>query len=248
MEQQEAPFFSAPHDRSFFQMINFYIAIGVVIFGLWTGEIFLATLGFVVGAVYWFTTPRYYHILADRLVVMYGQPRILVIPFDAIFDVNIVRVPLTSGIFVRRVSKAGVIIRPRDMEGFVGQLWMALNAAGAPPRRTCWRSSPRRSTCPKQPTTIPRTGRALRPRTTFAPSTVRTNRTALPQAADAAGPGRHGGRHPWQTPSTSGSVFRPFTPATPMPCAALCWRLRRSATTRSGWATTSSTASTSSIR
>ncbi|MDE2900844.1 MAG: hypothetical protein OXN15_07480 [Chloroflexota bacterium] len=132
MEQQEAPVFSAPHDRSFFQMINFYIAIGVVIFGLWTGELFLATLGFVVGAVYWFTTPRYYHILGDRLVVMYGQPRILAIPFDAIFDVNIVRVPLTSGIFVRRVNKAGVIIRPRDMEGFVSQLWMALNAAGAP--------------------------------------------------------------------------------------------------------------------
>ena len=113
-------------------MINFYIAIGVVIFGLWTGELFLATLGFVVGAVYWFTTPRYYHILADRLVVMYGQPRNLVVPFEAIFDVNIVRVPLTSGIFVRRLNKAGVIIRPRDMEGFVSQLWMALNAAGAP--------------------------------------------------------------------------------------------------------------------
>ena len=132
MEQQEAPFFSAPHDRSFFQMINFYIAIGVVIFGLWTWEFFLASLGIVVGAVYWFTTPRYYHILADRLVVMYGQPRNLAITFDAIFDVNIVRVPLTSGVFVRRVNKAGVIIRPRDMEGFVGQLWMALNAAGAP--------------------------------------------------------------------------------------------------------------------
>ncbi len=130
--QQDMPAFSAPHDRSFFQMINFYIAIGVVIFGLWTGELFLAALGLVVGLVYWFTTPRYYHVMSDRLVVMYGQPRTLVVPFDAIFDVNIVRVPLTSGIFIRRVNKPGVIIRPRDMEGFVGQLWTALSVAGAP--------------------------------------------------------------------------------------------------------------------
>ncbi len=132
MQEQDMPVFSAPHDRSFFQMINFYIAIGVVIFGLWTGEVFLAGLGLVVGLVYWFTTPRHYHVMADRLVVMYGQPRILAVPFEAIFDVNIVRVPLTSGIFIRRVNKAGVIIRPKDMEGFVGQLWTALSVAGAP--------------------------------------------------------------------------------------------------------------------
>jgi hypothetical protein len=113
-------------------VINFYIAIGVVIFGVWTGEIFLATLGLLVGLIYWFTTPRFYYILSDRLVVMYGQPRTLVVPFESIFDVNIVRVPLTAGIFVRRVNKAGVIIRPREMEGFVGQLWTAMSAAGAP--------------------------------------------------------------------------------------------------------------------
>lgn len=132
MQEQDMPVYSAPHDRSFFQMINFYIAIGVVIFGLWTGEFFLAALGLAVGVVYWFTTPRFYHVMSDSLVVVYGQPRILVVPFEAIFDVNIVRVPLTSGIFVRRVNKPGVIIRPRDMEGFVGQLWTALSAAGAP--------------------------------------------------------------------------------------------------------------------
>ena len=126
------PVHSAPHDRSFFQVINFYIAIGVVIFGLWTGELFLAALGFIVGAVYWFTTPRHYYILDDRLVVLYGQPRTLVVPFESIFDVNVVSVPLTSGIFVRRVNKAGIIIRPRDMQGFFGQLWTALSAAGAP--------------------------------------------------------------------------------------------------------------------
>ena len=130
--QQEMPVHGAPHDRSFFQVINFYIAIGVVIFGVWTGEIFLATLGLLVGLIYWFTTPRFYYILSDRLVVMYGQPRTLVVPFESIFDVNIVRVPLTAGIFVRRVNKAGVIIRPREMEGFVGQLWTAMSAAGAP--------------------------------------------------------------------------------------------------------------------
>ena len=130
--QQETPVHGAPHDRSFFQVINFYIAIGVVIFGVWTGEIFLATLGLLVGLIYWFTTPRFYYILSDRLVVMYGQPRTLVVPFESIFDVNIVRVPLTAGIFVRRVNKAGVIIRPREMEGFVGQLWTAMSAAGAP--------------------------------------------------------------------------------------------------------------------
>ena len=132
MQQQDGPVFGAPHDRSFFQVINFYIAIGVVIFGLWTGEMFLAALGFAVGAIYWFTTPRHYYVMPDSLVVMYGQPRTLVVPFEAIFDANIVRVPLTSGIFVRRVNKAGVIIRPRDLEGFMGQLWSALNAAGAP--------------------------------------------------------------------------------------------------------------------
>ena len=136
MQQQQAPVFSAPHDRSFFQVINFYIAIGVVIFGIIYQEPFLATLGFIVGAIYWFTTPRYYHVMPNSLIVMYGQPRMLAVPFEAIYDVNIVRVPLTSGIFVRRMNKAGVIIRPRDMEGFIGQLWSAMNAAGAPAAQT----------------------------------------------------------------------------------------------------------------
>lgn len=126
------PVHGAPHDRSFFQVINFYIAIGVVIFGVWTGELFLAALGLAVGLVYWFTTPRHYYIMEDRLVVMYGQPRVMTVPFESVFDVNVVSVPLASGIFVRRVNRSGVIIRPREMQDFFGQLWTALSAAGAP--------------------------------------------------------------------------------------------------------------------
>ena len=126
------PVHSAPHDRSFFQMINFYIAIGVVIFGVWQLEYFLALLGLGVGIIYWFTTPRNYFILSDRLVVLYGQPRMLAVSFDSVLDVNVVRVPLTTGIFIRRVNRPGVIIRPKEMETFVDQLWSALEAYGAP--------------------------------------------------------------------------------------------------------------------
>lgn len=142
MQGQDTVNHSAPHDRSFFQMVNFYVAIGVLIFGLITGEYFVALLGLVVGIVYWFTTPRHYVVTSDSLVVIYGSPRVLVVPFSMIFDVNIVRVPLTSGIFVRRVNRPGVIIRPRDMEGFVGQLWTALSAAGAPAVQNMLAQSP----------------------------------------------------------------------------------------------------------
>ena len=120
--QEEQPLYSAQHARSFFQRINMAIVAGVVVFGILSGTFILVLLGIAIGLLYWFTTGQQYHVYADRLVITYGRPRILIIPFDSVRDISIIKVPLSAGVFVRRANRPGVIIRPRGMEEFVGIL------------------------------------------------------------------------------------------------------------------------------
>ena len=120
--QEEQPIYSAQHARSFFQRINMAIVAAVVVFGILSVNFILVLLGIAIGLLYWFTTGQQYHVYADRLVITYGRPRILIIPFDSVQDVSIVKVPLSAGVFVRRTNRPGVIIRPRGMEEFVGIL------------------------------------------------------------------------------------------------------------------------------
>lgn len=129
--QEEQPVYSVRHDRSFFQRINMAIAAGVVVFGVF-GNFILVLMGITIGVLYWFTTAQQYHIYGDRLVITYGRPRILVIPLDSVRDVSIVKVPLSSGVFIRRVNRSGVIIRPQGMEEFVTRLWEAVQKNGGP--------------------------------------------------------------------------------------------------------------------
>ena len=129
--EQEQPLYSAQHSRSFFQRINVAIAAAVVVLGIF-GNFYLVLMGVGIGGLYWFTTAQKYQVYPDRLVIHYGRPRILEIPFETIRDANIVKVPLSAGVFIRRVGRPGVIIRPRGMDEFVDRLWEAIRANGGP--------------------------------------------------------------------------------------------------------------------
>lgn len=131
--QNEQPIYSTPHSRSFFQRINMAISVVVIVLGAFSIQQnpFLMFLGLGIGGLYWFTTPNQYFIYADRLVIHYGKPRILEVPFDTIRDASLVKMPF-SGVFIRRVSRSGVFSRPKNIEEFLDVLWDAIQKNGGP--------------------------------------------------------------------------------------------------------------------
>lgn len=130
--QNEQPVYSSQHSRSFFQRINVAIAAAVIVVAIIGFQPILLFLGVGIGGLYWFTTAQRYHIYPDKLVIHYGRPRILEIPFSVIRDAAIVKIPLSAGVFIRRAGRPGVIIRPRNMEEFVDHLWDAIQKNGGP--------------------------------------------------------------------------------------------------------------------
>ena len=129
----EQPIYSSPHSRSFFQRINMAISVVVIVLGAFSIQQnpFLIFLGLAIGGMYWFTTPNQYHIYADKLVIHYGKPRIVVIPFNMIRDASPVKMPF-SGVYIRRVGKSGVFSRPKNHEEFLDYLWDAIQKNGGP--------------------------------------------------------------------------------------------------------------------
>ena len=129
----EQPIYSTNHSRSIFQRINMAISVVVIVLGAFSIQQnpFLIFLGLGIGGLYWFTTPNRYLVYANRLVIHYGKPRILEIPFEKIRDVSPVKMPF-SGVFIRRVSRSGVFCRPKITEEFLEILWDAIKKNGGP--------------------------------------------------------------------------------------------------------------------
>jgi hypothetical protein len=129
----EQPIYSTSHSRSLFQRINMAISVVVIVLGAFSiqGNPFLIFLGLGIGGLYWFTTPNQYFIYADKLIIHYGKPRIVEVPFDKIRDATMVKMPF-SGVFIRRVGKSGVFSRPKNIEEFLDALWDAIQKNGGP--------------------------------------------------------------------------------------------------------------------
>ena len=131
--ENEQPIYSTSHSRSLFQRINMAISVVVIVLGAFSFQEnpFLLFLGLGIGGLYWYTTPNQYFIYVDKLIIHYGKPRILEIPFETIRDASLVKMPF-SGVFIRRVSRSGVFSRPKNTEEFLETLWDAIQKNGGP--------------------------------------------------------------------------------------------------------------------
>ena len=88
----------------------------------------LLFVGLAVAAFSWLTTPRSYIVFNDRLVIMYGQPRIKVIPFSGVEQAEVLTLPFGERVRVWLKRQRPIILQPRDSQLFNGKLTEALSS------------------------------------------------------------------------------------------------------------------------
>ena len=75
-------------------------------------------LGVAATAYSWFTQAKQYLIYQNALVVVYGRPRLKVIPFPEISHVEILVIPMGNRLRVRMVSGKRLVVSVRDVDEF----------------------------------------------------------------------------------------------------------------------------------
>ena len=111
--------------------LTLYLAMAVSVFGLMTlargdgGT--LLVVGLAVLAYTWFTTPKQYLIYTDALVIVYGRPRVRVIPFSQLSHVERLSLPIGDRLRIRLVSGRRIMLSTRDIDTFHDRLDEALD-------------------------------------------------------------------------------------------------------------------------
>ena len=109
--------------------INFTLvfALGVAVFGLITlpGGLLLTIAGLAVATLNWLTNPRQYLVYRDALVIVYGRPRVGVIPFTEIDHLDVVSL-IGDRLRVVTVRGRRMLLQMRDIQTFHDQLQEAL--------------------------------------------------------------------------------------------------------------------------
>ncbi len=128
MEQQ------TPYHRDRHRMpMNLTLIMALVVAFLGFGVIgdpsgFLLFVGLAVAAFSWLTTPKSYTVFDDRLVIMYGQPRIKVIPFQGIEKAELLTLAIGERVRVWLHRQRPVVLQPRDPQLFEAKLTEALGS------------------------------------------------------------------------------------------------------------------------
>ena len=117
--QKETPILKTGHRSSMAQIISLPLAALVVFFGIMTGGIPLIVLGLLILVITWVMTPTHYELYRDRVVVNYGGVRKSVIPLEDVEDLGIVRLPTGERLYLKRKSRRGTMINPKDREEFI---------------------------------------------------------------------------------------------------------------------------------
>ena len=73
--------------------ITLIFSLVVAVIGLATGATFLLLLGLLGAAMNWFTNAKRYLIYTNSLVVVYGRPRVKVIPYTDISHLEMLSCP-----------------------------------------------------------------------------------------------------------------------------------------------------------
>ena len=136
--QGEQPLYQAKHRIPV--NITLIFALAIAVFGVVSllrgqdgGR--LIVVGLAVAVVLWFTSPRMYRVYPGALVVVYGTPRVRVIPFHKISHLEMLRlvigdrlrVRLADPLAMRLMDRRRIILELRDPEAFHDKLQAALD-------------------------------------------------------------------------------------------------------------------------
>ena len=101
-------------------------AIVIAGLGLYSGQLFLVLLGILGAGFSWFNKAKQYLIYTDSLVIVYGRPRVKVIGFPEISQLDMLVTPMGSRLRVSLLSGKRIMIAVQDMEEFQTRLDDAL--------------------------------------------------------------------------------------------------------------------------
>ena len=106
--------------------LTLIFSLVVAVIGLATGATFLLILGLIGAGMNWFTTAKQYMIYKNALVVMYGRPRVKVIPYPDISHLEMLVMPTGNRLRVRLVSGKRLVVTVSDIDEFRARLDDAL--------------------------------------------------------------------------------------------------------------------------
>jgi hypothetical protein len=107
--------------------ITLVVALIVAVVGLISRNPLLAILGIGFAAYSWFTSPRRYLIYAASLVIVYGTPRIKVIPFSEISHADPLSSPAGERLRLQLVNGRRFLLLARNSSEFRQRLDEALD-------------------------------------------------------------------------------------------------------------------------
>ena len=106
--------------------ITLVLALIIAVFGLVTTTPLLFIAGLGVAAYSWLTTARQYYIYRDALIIVYGRPRVRVIPFARVSHIELLSLPVGDRLRVQMVGGRPVFLAVRDSDTFRERLDSAL--------------------------------------------------------------------------------------------------------------------------
>jgi hypothetical protein len=123
-QRQEQPIHWDNHRSSFNLTLIFALIVAVI--GV-LGQPPLLIIGLGVAAYSWLTSPKQYLIYKDRLVIIYGRPRVKPIPFAEISHLETVALPTGERLRLRMVNGRRLMVMAKDPDTFRARLDEALS-------------------------------------------------------------------------------------------------------------------------
>ena len=130
---QSEPLHADKHRSTFNLTLIFAVVVAVIgLIGLsqggGAGSFILFVVGGAMAAYSWFTSPSYYWVYNDRLIIAYGRPRVRHVLFQEIDDVELLTLPFGNRLLVRLRSRRRLFLHPTDTEQFQTSLAGALDS------------------------------------------------------------------------------------------------------------------------
>ncbi len=98
--------------------LRLVVAFGSMVLGILFQAYPLVFVGLGFAILAWFTTPGYYSIYEDRLVIFYGRPRSRHVLFSHIEWVDALPLPLGNRLIIRLRTPGRLIIQPTNSTEF----------------------------------------------------------------------------------------------------------------------------------
>ena len=107
--------------------ITLIFALLVAGFGLYTRNPLTIIVGLGVAIFTWFTSPREYQIYQDALVIVYGRPRVKVIYFNQITQLDVLQLVIGERLRVMLRNGRREVLQTRDPQTFHARFQGALD-------------------------------------------------------------------------------------------------------------------------